>query len=62
MSISIWVDMNVMSPDGRWLAVAMLSGETEVGIGHSASAALAIALSGLGAEASGVLIRSANTI
>jgi hypothetical protein len=42
--------------DGRWLAVAELDGEPEVGIGASAREALAASLATLGKRAASVLM------
>lgn len=47
-SVDFWVDVKLRSFDDRWLAVADIAGQPEVGIGSSARRALVAALSGLG--------------
>jgi len=38
--LPFWVDVRVREFDGRWLAVADLAGQPEIGVGTSAEAAL----------------------
>lgn len=46
--IDFWVDVRLRSWHDRWLAVADIAGEPEIGLGRSARQALERALAGLG--------------
>lgn len=50
-AVDFWVDVRVRSWGDRWLAVADISGEPEIGLGRTAHQALAGALVALGPEA-----------
>jgi hypothetical protein len=50
-SLDFYVDVRLRQFDGRWLAVAEIAGEPEIGLGHTAHQALAAALSSLGPPA-----------
>ena len=54
--LDFYVDVALRSFDGRWLAVAELGGDKEVGLGRSAREALAASLSSLGAQAASSLM------
>ena len=58
-SVPFWVDVTVRDFGGRWLAVAQLAGEFELGVGTSARAALADAIACLGADAQDALLAAA---
>lgn len=49
--LDFYIDVRVRNFEGRWLVVADIGGEPEVGLGHCALAALTASLSSLGAEA-----------
>ena len=55
-TLDFYVDVRLHSFDGRWLAVAEIGGDPEIGIGGSAHAALTAALSSLGASATAALL------
>jgi hypothetical protein len=55
-SLDFWVDVRLRNFDGRWLAVADIADEHEVGLGASAREALAAALSCLGPRAAEALL------
>ena len=46
--LDFWVDVRVRGIDGRWLAVADLTDEPDIGIGASAEEAVLGALAALG--------------
>jgi hypothetical protein len=50
------VDVRLTNRGARWVAVAEIAGEREVGIGRTASQALAASLSVLGPHASAALL------
>ena len=50
-SLDFYVDVRLRQFDGRWLAVAEISSEPEIGLGSTAREALAASLSSLGATA-----------
>ena len=50
------VDVRLTQRGPRWVAVALIAGEREVGIGRTASHALAASLSVLGPHASAALL------
>jgi len=47
-ALDFWVDVRLRSWGDRWLAVADIAGESEVGLGRSAREALGNALTPLG--------------
>lgn len=55
-SLDFWVDVRLRDFDGRWLAVAEIAGEHEIGLGASAREALTAALSCLGPGATEALL------
>ena len=55
--LDFWVDVSVFNKEHRWLAIAMIGGEPEMGTGTSAFEATRIALAELGPEASHSLLR-----
>jgi hypothetical protein len=59
--LEFWVDVKLISRDGRWLAVAMLSGEPEIGIGNSLPEAIENSLSSLGHYTAALLAEAAET-
>jgi hypothetical protein len=54
--LGIEVEIRLRQLDGRWLAVAEVEGDPEVGIGPTPRAALAAALATLGERAAAVLL------
>lgn len=46
--LPFWVDVRLMENDGRWLAVADLADEPDVGTGDDPRTAIAAALASLG--------------
>jgi hypothetical protein len=50
-SLDFWVDVRLRGYGERWMAVADIGGEPEVGLGHTAHAALQAALVSLGDQA-----------
>lgn len=50
-SLDFYVDVRLRQFDGRWLAVAEISDEPEIGLGTTARDALAASLSSLGPTA-----------
>lgn len=56
--LDFWVEVRLVSHDGRWIAVAIIAGEPELGWGPSMRAAMEMALSSLGPDAVCDLIRS----
>lgn len=55
-SLDFYVDVRLRSFDGRWLAVADIGGEHEVGLGSSPREALTASLASLGAAATAELL------
>jgi hypothetical protein len=55
-SLDFWVDVSLRGYGERWMAVADIAGEPEVGLGHSAHAALEASLSSLGSAAAQALL------
>lgn len=55
-SLDFWVDVHLRNFDGRWLAVAEIAGEPELGLGTTAREALSAALSCLGPRAAAALL------
>lgn len=56
--LDFWVDVAVLENGGKWLAVAKISGEPEIGMGDSLSGAVSDALQPFGPEASNLLMKS----
>lgn len=54
-SLDFWVDVRLASFNGRWLAVADICGEAEIGLGTTRSGALSAALAVLGLQAAKAL-------
>jgi hypothetical protein len=54
--LDFWVDVRLRSVDDRWIAVAEISGDHEIGLGGSAPEALGSALASLGEEAAAALL------
>ncbi len=55
-TLDFHVDVRLRNFDRRWLAVAEIGGEQEVGLGSSPREALAASLASLGAAATAVLL------
>lgn len=53
-----WVDVTVLSHEHRWLAVAKIAGDLEIGVGHTRKDAIRQALTSLGPEATDFLLGS----
>lgn len=47
-TLDFWVDVRIREFHGRWIAVADIAGEPELGLGATAREALAASLSSLG--------------
>ena len=60
-ALDFWVDVNVISYQGRWMAVATFCDEPEVGLGSSAREAIGQALAALGDEARDRLMECVRT-
>ncbi len=56
--LDFWVEVRVFTHDGRWIAVATIAGEPELGWGSNMRAAMQMALSSLGPDAVRRLIGS----
>ncbi len=56
--LDFWVEVHLVTHDGRWIAVAAIAGEPELGWGSGMRAAMQMALSSLGPDAVRKLIRS----
>lgn len=54
--LDFWVDVRVVTHFGRWLAVAIIGGDLEIGTGGSCDAAIAEALASLGQCATHALL------
>lgn len=54
--LNFYVDVGLRNFDGRWLAVADIAGEHDIGLGRSAQEALAASLSSLGTAAATALM------
>lgn len=57
--LDFWVDVHLHRFGRRWLAVADLAGDTELGGAHQPTAAIAMALTDLGVEAQGRFVAAA---
>ncbi len=55
-SLDFYVDVRLRSFAGRWLAVADIAGEPEIGLGLTPRKALAASLASLGAAAADALM------
>jgi hypothetical protein len=55
--LDFWVDVHLRSWGHRWLAVAELGGEPEIGLGRTARQALERALASLGRHATRAFLR-----
>jgi hypothetical protein len=55
-ALDFWVDANVLERDSRYLAVAEIGDEREIGFGSSRGGALRAALQSLGPEATESLV------
>jgi hypothetical protein len=55
-SLDFHVDVRLRCLEGRWLSVADIAGEHEIGLGRTAREALASSLSSLGAAATTALL------
>lgn len=55
-TLDFYIDLRLRDFDGRWLAVADISGDQEIGLGRSPREALAASLASLGADASAALL------
>ncbi len=60
--LDFWIDVRVLEFDGRWLAVADLADQPEIGLGLSAREALDGALAVFGPRLAGDLPRSAEVV
>lgn len=60
-TLDFWVDVCVFSRDNRWLAIAWLTDEPEIGLATSRVDAIRRALQTLGAEAEGALLEMTRT-
>ena len=56
--LDFWVEVRLLAHDGRWIAVASIAGDPELGWGPTTRAAMQMALSSLGPDAVRKLIRS----
>ena len=55
-SLGFYVDVRLRNFHGRWLAIADIAGEPEVGLGHTGVEAIAASLSSLGSVATVALM------
>ena len=60
--LDFWVDVHLHHFGPRWLAVADLSGDAEVGWGNRPAAAIAMVLTSLGADAQERLMAAAQKL
>lgn len=60
--LNFYVNVRVRSFDGRWLAVADIGGDPEIGLGGTGREALAASLSSLGAAATDALLTDPQVI
>ena len=56
--LDFWVDVRLVHRQGRWLAVATISGDAELGLGNSPAGAVREALRTLGDRASSAFVRA----
>lgn len=62
VTLDFYVDIRLRNFDGRWLAVADISGDHEIGLGRSAREALAASLASLGPAATASLLADPQVI
>jgi hypothetical protein len=55
--LGFWVDVRTLCVDGRWMAVAFIGGDPDVGYGRTRFLAIRRALASLGPEATDDLLR-----
>jgi hypothetical protein len=55
-SLDFWVDVSLRGYGDRWMAVATIADEPQIGLGHTAHQALEAALSPLGERAAQALM------
>jgi hypothetical protein len=55
--LGFWVDVTTLNVRGRWMAVAFIGGDADIGYGLTRSLAIRRALAGLGSEATNELLR-----
>jgi hypothetical protein len=55
-ALDFWVDVRVRGFGSRWLAVAQLAGDQEIGLGNTFGTAVANALASLGPKAVAALL------
>jgi hypothetical protein len=55
-SLDFWVDISLRGYGERWMAVAQIGGEPEIGLSHTAHQALNASLSSLGTRAARALM------
>jgi hypothetical protein len=60
--LDFWVDVRLFSFGGKWLAVAMIADEAELGLGLGATEAIAGALSSLGDHAVNAFLATQLTV
>ena len=56
-NLDFWVEVRLFGYHGRWIAVASIAGDLELGWGRSIGAAVSTALSSLGPDAVRDLLR-----
>jgi hypothetical protein len=54
--LGFWVDVRTLCVRGRWMAVAFIGGDPDIGYGRTRSLAVRRALAGLGPEATEELL------
>ena len=59
--LGFWVDVQLVTHEDRWLAVALVSGDPEIGLGNSPQEAIRDSLSTLGRAAASLLAATAGT-
>jgi len=59
-TLGFWVDVRLLRANDRWLAVASIAGDPEIGLGHSDVAAVEAALASLGKDAVADLLRGSS--
>lgn len=58
--LDFWVEVRTLRNEDRWLAVALLGGDPEIGIGQTRQEAILAALNPLGEAASRLLAEDAS--
>ena len=56
--LDFWVDLRLFSSEDRWMAVAVIADEPEIGLGMSRHEAIGRALEALGTEAATAFVES----